>query len=290
MRAWNDFFHAPMPLETCGLLRIGFGLLVFVSFAVLYPDADKWFGPDGILTFPASRAIIDPDTITIFQWFPQSHLAVHVLYGLLLVQSLCLVVGLFGRVQAASLFVLITSFQHRNLSLFDAEDHLLRLGCFFLIFMPLDEAFSVRNLLQRRRAAPTRAHAIWPLRLLQIEMTLIYLSSGLLKLAGKDWRSGAALYYAVQVDLFKRFPLPAFLVHDLALSRLATWSIPLLELALVLGLWWRRTRALALSAAVAMHLVIEYSLNLFLFEWTMIVGLLSFRPARQLHDARPQER
>ena len=274
-REWNAFFHAPMPTRTCGVLRIGFGLLVFVGFAVLYPDVDRWFGPDGVLTFAASRAIIDPDTVTIFQLFPQSSLAVHVLYGLLLVQSLCLIVGFYGRAQAACLFVLVTSFQHRNLAMFDAEDHLLRLGCFFLIFMPVDDAFSVRSWLRRER--PARRHGpIWPLRILQIEMTLIYLSSGLLKLAGEDWRSGAAIYYAVQVDLFKRFPLPAFLTHDPTLIHLATWSIPLLELTLVPGLWWRRTRALALTAAVAMHLAIEYSLNLFLFEWTMIVGLLSF--------------
>src|SRR5262249_29597493 len=189
-RRWNDFFYAPMPTKTCGLLRIGFGLLILVGFAVLYPDVDRWFGPTGVLTFAASRAIIDPDTITIFQLFPQSSLAVHVLYGLLLVQSLCLVVGFYGRAQAACLFVLVTSFQHRNLAMFDAEDHLLRLGCFFLIFMPLDDAFSVRSLLRRGRPARPGSHAIWPLRLLQIEMTLIYLSSGLLKVAGEDWRSG----------------------------------------------------------------------------------------------------
>src|SRR5262249_23336480 len=119
-RGWNDFFYAPMPTKTCGLLRIGFGLLVLLSFGVLYPDVDRWFGPDGVLTFAASRAIIDPDTVTIFQLFPQSSLAVHVLYGLLLAQSVCLILGLYGRAQAACLFVLVTSFQHRNLAMFDA--------------------------------------------------------------------------------------------------------------------------------------------------------------------------
>lgn len=276
-RRWNDFFYAPMPLRTCALLRIGFGVLIFVDFLVLYRHVDMWFGPDGLLTFAASRAIVDPDTITLFQLFPDSHLAVHVLYALLLVQAVCLTIGYFGRVQAASLFVLVTSFQHRNIAMFDAEDHLLRLACFFLIFMPVDERWSVRSLVHGGRPNPGRTYPIWPLRLLQIEMSLIYLSAGLLKLAGEDWRSGVAIYYATQVDLFRRFPLPGFLVHDLALSRLATWAVAALELTLGPALWWGRTRTLAIAAAVTLHLAIEYSLNLFLFEWAMIVGVLSFR-------------
>jgi hypothetical protein len=279
-QAWNDFFHSPVSPQICGILRIGFGLLVFIDFLVLFRDVDRWFGPGGMLTFDASRAIVDADTITIFQWFPDSWLAVHVCYVLLLIQSLCLAAGFFGRFNAACVFVLVTSFNHRNMALFDAEDNLLRIACFLLIFMPLDDAFSLRNLLDHSSGRPlrTKTFPAWPLRLLQIEMTLIYLSAALLKLRGEDWRSGSAIHYAVQVDLFRRFPVPQFLVDDLSLGKLATWSILALELALPFGLWIRRTRPFAIAAGILMHLAIEYSMNLFLFEWAMIVGLLSFWP------------
>lgn len=294
-RAWNDFFHHPVSPQVCGALRIGFGLLIFINFALLFRDVDRWFGPEGVLTFQASRAIVDPDTITIFQYFPDSSHAVHVCYLLLLVQSLCLAAGFFGRFNAACVYVLMTSFHHRNMALFDAEDNLLRIACFLLAFMPLDDCFSLRNFIAciRRRPRLMRTSPAWPLRLLQIEMTLIYVSTALLKLRGVDWRSGSAIYYAAQVDLYRRFPLPAFLVDNLFLGNLATWGVMALELALPFGLWTRRTRPFAIAAGIFMHLMIDYSLNLFLFQWAMIVGLLAFWPVRSqlgLSDCGRRER
>lgn len=277
-RRWNGFFHGPVSPRVCAVLRIGFGLLIFINFLVFYPEVDRWFGPNGLLPFEASRTIVDPDTVTIFQWFPESAAFVRACLILLLVQSLCLAAGFFGRFNAACVFVLMTSFHHRNMALIDAEDNLMRIACFLLIFMPLDDAFSLRNLIARIRRHPRQLEHFpaWPLRLMQIEMSLIYLSTALLKLRGEDWRSGSALYYAVQIDLFKRFPMPAFLIENPALSSLATWGIMALELALPVGLWIRRTRPFAIAAGILMHLTIEYSMNLFLFQWAMIVGLFSF--------------
>ena len=42
----------------------------------------------------------------------------------------------------------------------------------------------------------------------------------------------------------------------------------------VLGL--PRTRRIAIAVAIAFHLAIDYSMNLFLFHWLMILGVLSF--------------
>ncbi len=279
-QAWNGFLHEPVPTRVCAVLRIGFGLLIFINFAVFWREVDRWFGPGGLLPFDASRSIVDEDTLTIFQWFPDSALLPQICLTLLLVQSLLLAAGFFGRFNAACVFVFMTSFNHRNMALFDAEDNLLRIACFLLIFMPLDDAFSLRNLIARIRRRPRRFKPVpaWPLRLMQIEMSLIYLSSALLKFRGEDWRGGSAIYYAMQVDLFKKFPMPAFLLESPALASLAAWGIMAMELALPFGLWIPRTRPFAIAAGILMHLALEYSMNLFLFQWAMIVGLLSFWP------------
>ena len=277
---WNDFFFAPMPLHVCAVLRIAFGLLIFIDFAFLFPDVDKWFGPDGVLPLAASRLVVDPDTVTLFQLFPDSAFVVHALYMLVLVQALCLATGFYGRFQAACLFVFVTSFQHRNMPLFDAEDTVLRLACFFLTFMPVDAVFSLRNLLAPHRPRPVEPPPIWPLRLLQIEVTLIYLSTALLKFRGHDWIDGTALYYALQVEQFQRFPVPPALVENLALSRFATWAVLAIEFVLPFTLWIRKVRPFAIVAGILLHLAIDYAMNLFLFEWAMIAGLLAFLPLR----------
>ena len=65
------------------------------------------------------------------------------------------------------------------------------------------------------------------------------------------------------------FGLPWFI-------RAATWSALAIEAALPILLWFRPTRRPAIVAGIGLHLAIEASMNLFLFEWIMILGLLSF--------------
>jgi hypothetical protein len=274
-RAWDEFFFAPMPLRVCATLRIAFGALMLVNCIVIFAGVDRWFGPEGVLTFEASRRIIDPDTLTIFQWFPHSTLTPRVLAAVMLVNCMGLVLGIYGRLNAACLFVLYTSFVHRNLAYCDSEDRLLRLACFFLALMPVDAACGLRA----KRFARPPVVSVWPLRLFQIEMTLIYLSTALLKMRGPEWWDGTALHSALGVELYQRFPIPESLANGPVLSRLATWGVLAVESLLPLALWLPRFRVWAVGTAIAMHLAIDYSMNLFLFEWAMIAGLLAFLPA-----------
>jgi hypothetical protein len=41
-------------------------------------------------------------------------------------------------------------------------------------------------------------------------------------------------------------------------------------------LWLRPTRRAAIAVALVFHLAVESSMNLFLFHWLMILGILSF--------------
>ncbi len=55
-----------------------------------------------------------------------------------------------------------------------------------------------------------------------------------------------------------------------------TWGTLIVEGLLPLALWFRPTRHAAMVVGIAFHLLIELNMHLFLFEWIMIVGLLSF--------------
>jgi len=278
--AWNSFFHGEASPIAYAILRIGFGLVIGITFLTGWADAQKWFGPNGMVSFEASRAIVDPDTFTLFQIFPRSESAVTILYSLVIIQSLCLILGLYGRFQSACLFVLLASFHHRNNAWCDAEDTLMRLACFYMIFMPLDARWSVRGLLPAARHRLSKACPAWPLRLFQLQMAVIYLSTGILKLQGPDWRDGTAVYYSLNLVQYRRFPLPEFMMQSLFFSQISTWAVLVLELALPFMLFIPRLRLVAIAFGVLLHLSIDYALNLFLFEWAMIVGLLSFLPFR----------
>lgn len=278
--AWNRFFHDEASSIAYAILRIGFGVVIGITFLTGWADAQKWFGPYGLVSFEASRAIVDPDTLTLFQLFPRSEAAVTILYSLVIVQAACLILGIYGRFQAACLFVLLASFHHRNNAWCDAEDTLMRLACFYMVFMPLDDRWSVRSLFSSARHRLSEACPAWPLRLFQLQMAVIYLSTGILKFQGVDWRNGSAVYYSLNLAQYHRFPVPEFMIESLLFSQVSTWAVLALELALPFMLFIPRLRLFAIASGILLHLSIDYMLNLFLFEWAMIVGLLSFLPFR----------
>ena len=64
--------------------------------------------------------------------------------------------------------------------------------------------------------------------------------------------------------------------ESMVVITLMTWSVLAVEMAVPLALWFKKTRRTALVVAFAFHLTTDYVMNLFLFQWIMMVGLLSF--------------
>ncbi len=262
----------------CGLIRIGYAVLLLINVLVWAPDLERWFGEQGALPFAVSRAVVDPDTTTLFAWLPKTNVVMWTCYSLLLAQIAALLVGWFARFQALCIFLWLTSFQHRNMLIWDAEDWLFRLLAFYLIFLPIGETYSLCQRSRNHLATPaTVPRPVWPLRLVQIQITLIYISNVWEKLNGSEWLDGIAIYYVSRLDdSFGRFPVPGFLFQSLAAIQFMTWSVLVIECLIPIGLWFKETRKAALFLAVGFHLATDYTMNLFLFHPIMLVGLLAF--------------
>ena len=149
--AWNAFFHRQADLSIFGFIRIAYAVLLLINILSWWPDLDKWFGEDGVLSLAVSRIVVDPDTVTIFQWLPTTPAVLWTCYLILIINVVCLMVGLFTRFQCFCVFVLFTSFAHRNNLIFDGEDVLFRLLAFYLFFSPAGKYCSVDNWLASRR-------------------------------------------------------------------------------------------------------------------------------------------
>lgn len=281
--AFDRFCFDPIDLRVIGAMRVLYAVLLFVNAAAWGPDLLLWFGESGVMPYAAARELGDPDTLTLFALLPRSDLTVQIGYGLLLFHTALLGVGLWSRLQAVATYVWLLSFQHRHVTLFDGEDTVFRLLGAALIFLPLAHCYSLDAWRAGRRGQPyPRAGSAWALRLVQLEISAIYMSTAWEKLRGTDWLDGTALYYVSRLDdLFGHFPIPTALLESLPALRLMTWSVLAIEVSLPLLLWIPRTRRLGILLGVALHLGIEYSMSLFLFEWIMILGLLAF--------ARPED-
>ena len=269
---WNAFFFAARDPRLCSVLRIGFAVLVLVDALVLLPDLGYWFSDGGVMPAANARLIINEDAFTLLHYVP-----LQLGYALLVAHAVLLLVGWQSRIQAVGVLIWLVSFQHRNYAIVDGEDTVMRLFAFYLALCPGGWAFSVDAWLRKRRGVVVEPPLPWGLRLFQLQMSVIYLSSAIEKTSGADWRSGTALYYVARLDdSFGRFPVPAYPLEHLWLIKLMTWGVLAIEWGLPILLWIKRSRKAAVVVAIAFHLSIDYTMNLFLFHWLMILGFLSY--------------
>ncbi|WP_425614731.1 HTTM domain-containing protein [Anatilimnocola sp. NA78] len=285
--AWQRFFHGRIDARRPALVRIGFSLLMLVYLAVLYPDLDTWFGPHGLFPaeFDEQRKL--PQLWSVLRWINPSDPAasdwLHGLFWLNIVCVLMLLVGFCTRLNALAVFVLLVSWQNRNGTILEGEDTVFRLVNFYLLLMPSGRAWSIDSLLWRRQRDRCELVPAWGLRLLQLQMTVIFVAAGLHKLGGNLWLDGTALSYVGRLDdTFGRFPVPHLLFETPILVRLMTWTVIIVEVFVPGLLWFRETRHAALALLVLFHLSNEYAMFLFLFHWIMLVGWSTFLTSSDL--------
>lgn len=287
-QAWNAFFHAPCDARVCALVRIAFATLALVNLGVLYPDLDHWFTAEGVLPQAASREVSNPYAWSILRLLPDTPAAVGTCYWLAIASALLLLLGIFPRLNAFCLFVWLVSFQVRNELITDGEDDVFKWIAFCLVWMPSGARWSLPALLRhwhtpsRPRAgnfveATDQVQPGWGLRLLQLEMVMIFLSAVLSKLGGEAWLNGTALYYVARLDdAFGRFPMPDWPWGTPWIVALLTWSVLIVELGVPIFIWFHETRLLCLFLLLLFHLGNEWTMHLFLFHWIMLCGWLSF--------------
>lgn len=280
-RCWNEFFHQACDPHIYAAIRIVFATLVLINFAVLYPDLDLWFTGEGVLPAEASREATKPHSWSLLLLLPDTSQAVHLAFWVAVANAIGLLVGLFPRFNALCVFIWIVSFQVRNGVIQDGEDTLLRMLAFCMIWMPSGHAWSCHTwwgkAWGRERLPTANTLPIWPLRLMQLEMAIMFLSSGLVKLGGDEWLNGTALYYVSRLnDHFGRFWVPAWVFDTPWVVALVTWSVLLAEITIPILIWFRETRLVCLLILLVFHLANEWTMNLFLFHWLMLCGWLSF--------------
>jgi hypothetical protein len=252
---------------------------------MLLPDMFVWFGKHGIV-LPESMTLRDPTVkLNIFHMFGNDDgWVATVLIGLCL-SSCCLTIGCLTRIATITVFVILASLYHRNPYLLNSGDTYMRMLAFWLIFSPSGKMLSFDHWLACRRFAgpPKKASAspIWSLRLLQIQMCLVYAQSFFAKLSGSTWLDGTAVYYSSRLVDLHRLAIPYVFDH-LWTCKLLTWGTLAIELALFTLIWWRQARYFVLAAGVIQHLVIEWHMNIPVFQWLMIVSYVLFIDGKDL--------
>jgi hypothetical protein len=277
---WNQFFHTPESVLPLALFRIAFGALLLVNAAAFWRGAAFSFYPAGALALTEQQRACRQVSWSLFNHLPPTKGAVHFVLGLHTAAILGLLCGFYTRLSTALVFITLVSLHSRNPFQLNSGDTLQRLLCFFLLFSHAGDALSLDVWLAGAAVnAATPATDPWALRLMQVLVALVYLRTTYWKFCGETWRTGSAVYYALNSLDYQRHALPAWLARP-ACFRAAAYGTLALEGALGALLWCEPLRHPLLLAGVALHLSLEYLMRIGLFQWTMLTSLLLFlKPA-----------
>lgn len=280
---WERAFFVRRDALPAGVFRVLLGALLFTALLAAGPSWERFFAADGMLSLDPSRGHID--RWNVFYW-TEKFWPVRVWWWIGLGAAAAFLAGLFTRLATIVLYVLWSSMVMRNPGQVNGEDQLFRMLLLYGCFAPLGRELSIDRILARRRGDPAPSHPyVWPVRLMQINVALIYVFSLPDKLTTDTiWRNGNAIYYTVVNNHWGRWPWPEMFYGGL-LSRVFTWGTLLVEGAVPLLIWFRPTRAWVAGAAIALHVGIALLVaNVTFFTLGMAAALCLFLPPELLEN------
>lgn len=284
--AARPWWTEPVRAERLSALRIGIALVLLLDIALNYlPHVADLYGADGLgawEVFAARNAwprwsLLRTDDPAELRWYVIAWAAA----------GLGLLLGFFSRLSALLAWALAVSFLNRNPYIHNAGDTVRVIILFYLMLTPCGAVWSLDAWLRRQRQEAVFI-APWALRLLFVQLVLIYFFNGVFKLAGRGWQEGDVLHYVlVDVSLarlpFAQWPLPE------ALLSVTTWLVLLWEIGFPLLVMMPATRKVALVFGVLLHIGIGLSVEIAMFSPCMICMYLPLLPWERL-TADPRSR
>lgn len=284
---WNEAFLEPRSPVPVALFRILYAVIVLADIALLRPDWMIWFGPRGLVSLQTMQQMETGARLDLFAMLPQTAFWTDAIFWALLVSALFLLVGLYTRAASIAVFVLVASLHQRNLYIVHSGDTMLRVTGFFLMFAPAGAALSIdrlRAIWKGREGVEPAWRAPFAQRMIQVEMAVLYLMAFWSKSMGPAWVDGTAVYYVQNLEQFQRFPLPSIL-HSLPMVKLETWFTLAVEFSLGALVWIKELRYPILLAGLMLHLGLEYSMNVPMFQWIALATYVTFVDAADLARA-----
>lgn len=276
VRMWDDFFFRQESVDLMSLFRIVWCFLLLVMSLIEFGNIQEFYGPHALVSIETALSQFPFPHLDIFQYVRLSYETLYAFFGIYILFVLSAMLGLFTRLSLSVVFIGLVSLHQRNIWLLSSADLLIRLVTLYLIFSPCGQAFSVDSIRSKKTQVVKMAPP-WALRLLQIQLSVVYLWTVWHKLKGGDWVDGTALYYATRLEAMKNFPVP-YIFDSIVILKMMTWGTLVLEFLLGSFIWFKEFRRPLILLGIGFHLCIEYSMSIPFFEIVMIVLLLLFVP------------
>lgn len=285
-QAWNRFWFTPTDPATLSLIRVLAGSMLFYTHLVWSLDLQAFIGLQGWLPVEFLRENIHQSqwsVWSVFFWIEQTWLlwCVHIFA---LVVFFCLMIGWFSRTAATLGFLFAVSYAHRvSPGAFFGLDKANCMLALYLMLGPCGARYSLDSLLRRRRGdvnpVQPSTSANVAIRLLQLQLCIMYLFTALAKMEGETWRAGTAIWWAYAIPEYQSINmtwLAKFETLGPIVIALATYVTVFWELFYCCLVWNRFARPIVIWLAVFIHGGIALTMGMITFGLAMIYANFAF--------------
>jgi hypothetical protein len=143
---------------------------------------------------------------------------------------------------------------------------------FWMIFLDVGRVGSIDAMLRKSKRS---AIELWPIKVMQLQIFLVYAVTFIRKAGTEMWRDGAALYYALQLDDANHWMFPWILQHKVLMSILS-YAALLIELAIPLMVFTKNLRWIGIALGVCLHLGIDLMMQIRFFSIVMYFSYFTF--------------
>ncbi len=263
LSAWNNFWFKIEDTSPLELLRIGFGLLVFFHYLSLVGHVDDLLGTKGVIA-PETASSYYEALIPVFTRWLSTDSAIRIFHALVMVCSV-----LFAFNFKPNLMKWFVWYGHyclikQNPYIVGGADRVVHSIILLLALAPLGK--------QRVRFSGWASAC---LRLIQIQICIVYFFAGTRKLEFPGWWSGDALWTAL-VDPQYTSGWASFFVGHYALINLACYVTLLFEIGYVFLITNKVVRPYLVIFAFVFHASIALFMGLYYFGFAMIFANFAF--------------
>nr|WP_255216254.1 HTTM domain-containing protein [Pseudenhygromyxa sp. WMMC2535] len=202
-----------------------------------------------------------------FAWLePLSASGMAAVYAGMVVAGLMIAAGAFYRVAVVYYFLAHTYAFLLSPAHYLNHAYLISLLAFLLMWMPAHRVLSVDAWRDARLG--DRPTPRWPRFVLQAQLTIVYVFGGIAKL-NSDWLHGVPVAQWMQ-NAAERNPWAAGLIAAPVFVPFVQWAGIAFDLLIVPALVWRKTRPLAVAAALVFHVSNAALFEIGVFPWLML--------------------
>ncbi|MAY80062.1 MAG: hypothetical protein CL930_04670 [Deltaproteobacteria bacterium] len=287
-RAWAWFWFSPISAKGTGVMRVLLGLMLVMTTIDIFPDLETLIGPNGLFHASSAKRGFRMSRWTYFDQIPTLW-GMQLAHGAALVANLLFMFGYKSRTMGFLSLVAHAALYQRNSWFMNGGDRLIRECTLYICLVPCGAAYSVDAWLKKRKAfrrgrKPIKNPLIPVLgmRMVQIQVAIMYLLSGLEKWEAGTWQRGSALYYSLSSGNYQRSDQLVAPLLDTSfghkLTEIGTAITLYWEVGFIVLVLWRPTRWLTLISGVFIHAGIHLMLMVAFFSSISMWCYLAYLP------------